>query len=54
MIMLDTLYYYLQHADGMSQYVRQEAAYSIDALRAMGTEVVASGTLNEILAYLFG
>ena len=52
MLLMEVLYYYLQHADGMTEIVKQEAAYSISSLASKGVEVLASGTFGDVLHYI--
>lgn len=52
MIMTEVLYYYLQHANGMTELVKQDAAYSVRSLAHAGVEVLESGTFSVVLGYI--
>ena len=49
---IGALVYYLQHPDGMTEIVKQEAAYSIRALANAGVEILQSGTLSDVLYFI--
>ena len=52
MILTNTVHYYLQHTDGKTSIVRGEAQYMFQAFTDASVEVLASGSIGDILGYI--